>query len=260
MTRLKNKRKQVKDFWEGRAKAVSNSVEVTHPDIWQRWLEIQVIKRFLEKDRVLDVGCGNGHTARLIAPFVKNIVGIDYSSEMIKRANLELEKSLAGKVSFQVRDVIKLKPFDLGKFNLVISERCLINLDSWEAQKRAIANIASVLKKGGRYLFVEGCKDGRDNLNSFRKKMGLSIMPKVWHNIDFEKKKTFRYLERFFEVEQYLHFGVYDFVSRVLHPLIIAPKNPTYDSRFNEIAAKIALGSQEWGDLSRIMFLVLKKR
>jgi SAM-dependent methyltransferase len=255
-----NTKKQVKDFWEGRARVVTESTKVTHPDIWQRWLEIQMIKRFLKKDRVLDIGCGNGHTTRLIAPFVKNIVGIDYSPEMIKRAHAELEKSLAKKVVFEVGDVTKLSPSDFGKFDLAISERCLINLGSWEAQKTAIANIASVVKNGGRYLFVEGCKDGRDGLNNFRKKMGLTKMPKVWHNIDFEKGRTFTYLKKYFKIEKYLHFGIYDFVARVVHPLMVAPKNPTYDSKFNEMAAKLALESQEFGDISRVLFLVLKRK
>ena len=36
---------QVKAFWDGRAQDPSNNdSEVTHRDIWQRWLEIETLK------------------------------------------------------------------------------------------------------------------------------------------------------------------------------------------------------------------------
>lgn len=254
------KNKNIKEFWEGRARAVSGSVEVTHPDIWQRWLEIQMIRKFLRKVRVLDIGCGNGHTTRLISPHVKEIVGIDYSPEMIKRADKELKKTKEKNISFFVGDVLSLEKSDFGLFDTAISERCLINLASWAEQKKAIDNIATILKKRGRYIFVEGCKDGRESLNNFREKVGLTRMSKVWHNIDFERTKTLNYLKKYFVVEQDLHFGVYDFVARVIHPLMVVPASPKYDSKFNEVAAKLALNSQEFGGVSRVMFLVLRRK
>ena len=55
---------QVKEFWDRRAQDPSNNdSEVTHRDIWQRWLEIEALKRYLRADdRLLDVGCGAGYT------------------------------------------------------------------------------------------------------------------------------------------------------------------------------------------------------
>ena len=278
---------QIRHFWQGRARSAEVAEhEVTHRDVWQRHLEIEMIKKFVSPtDRVLDIGCGNGFTTRLIAPLVRDIVGMDYTEEMINRAlkeaganergplavkakgvlalyDLLLRRSRlpGGSLTFKVKDVLALGPEDFGLFDLVISERCLINLESWDDQKRAISNIASVITPGGRFIFVEGSKQGRENLNKLRRAVGLETMPTVWHNIDFDEEETLAHLSRYFTIEEKLHFGVYDFISRVAHPLIVTPEGPQYDCRMNEVASLLALHCQEFGEISRSLFLVLKRK
>jgi SAM-dependent methyltransferase len=250
----------VRGFWEARATAPRVGEEaVTHPDVWQRWLEVENIKDFLRpKDRVLDVGCGNGWTTIRIAPLVGEIVGIDTSSGMVARAR-QAAVDLAGRATFHARDVLDLDPADFGLFDVALSERCLINLPGWPEQKRAIANIASVLKPGGRFIFVEGSRQGRERLNALREAVGLETMPPVWHNVDFDEEETLRFLERHFDVEVRRHFGVYDFVSRIIHPLMVAPEPPQYQSRFNEAAAMLARQVDAFAEASRVLFLVLRK-
>ena len=63
-----------------------------------------------------------------------------------------------------------------------------------------------------------------------RTQMGLAEMPTVWHNVDFEEAQLMPYLDRFFTLEARRHFGVYDFVSRIVHPMAVAPESPVYDS------------------------------
>jgi 2-polyprenyl-3-methyl-5-hydroxy-6-metoxy-1,4-benzoquinol methylase len=55
----------VKQFWSDRAGDKSlDDVAVTHKDVWQRWLEIETIRRFVKPHhRILDVGCGAGIAA-----------------------------------------------------------------------------------------------------------------------------------------------------------------------------------------------------
>lgn len=256
--------KKVKLFWNKRA-ALRDlpSGQVTHKDVWQHWLEIQTIGRYLRKsDRVLDVGCGNGFSTRIFLSLVKEIIGIDFSEEMISRAKEETKQdSFPGKApTFYQHDVLNLLPSFLGYFSVVISERCLINLANFEDQKRAITNIASVLKLGGRFIFVEGSAEGRSRLNEIRKKAGLPKMPPVWHNIDFHERETLKFLQKNFILEDRIYFGMYDFLSRVVHPLLVDPEEPRYDARINEIAAKLSLQVEGFEDLSRVLFLVLRKK
>ena len=255
---------KVKSYWEGQARDQTIPVEaVTHSDVWQRWLEMEMIRDHLKPtDRVLDVGCGNGYTTKQIAPLVGEIVGIDYSDEMIHRAVTGEPVGQAkceASPQFRVQNVLDLDPSSLGLFDVVLSERCLINLTSWDDQKRALANISSVVKPGGRFIFVEGCKQGRERLDELRQAVGLDKMPDVWHNLDFDEQDTLAYLRRFFTVEHRAHLGVYDFISRVVHPLMVAPEQPCYDSKYNKIAAELCRISQEFKDLSRVLFLVLQR-
>ena len=263
---MPNRHKElVKRFWEARAseKAIHER-EVTTPDIWQRWLEIELIKQFLGKeDKVLDVGCGNGYTTRQIAPQVSEVVGIDCGEEMIARALRESaseEGAAEYNVTFWVQDVLSLNETTLGMFDTAISERCLINLENWEEQKCALDKIASVIRPGGRLIFVEGCKQGRENLNRARTDVGLEALPPVWHNVDFDENATESYLKRAYTVERKLNLGAYDFVSRVVHPLLVSPDEPKYDSKINEIAAKIALRTQDSSRIGRVLFLVLRRK
>ncbi len=254
---------QVRSFWQDRAQEPVNENEVTHPDIWQRWLEVEQIKALLAaSDRVIEVGCGNGYTTTQIAPLVNETVGIDCSEAMIERAMRAQQEDgqVAGKVTFETCDVLELNPEKFGLFDVAISERCLINLGSRDEQQRAIENIAGVLKQGGRFLFVEGSMEGRRRLNAFRQSVGLEPMPEVWYNVDFDEDELPGFVERYFVLEQRLHFGLYDLISRVVHPLLVAPDQPDYKARINQVAARLALKSQACGDMSRVLFLVLRKK
>ena len=251
---------QVKTFWETRAQDPSlTDAEATHNDVWQRWLEIETIKPFLKpRDRVVDVGCGSGYATRLLAPLVRETLGIDFSESMIARART----AAAGNPSlrFEVGNALDLDPASLGTFDVALSIRCLINLESWALQQRAIENIARLLTPGSRFIFVEGLADGRRALNAMRMRMGLSEMPTVWHNVDFEEQTLLPWLDRFFTLEARRHFGIYDFVSRVVHPMAVAPESPVYDSAINRTAAQLAVHLQDFGAVSRVAFLVLTRR
>lgn len=247
----------IKEFWKNRATNIKDEQKLTHNDIWQRWLEIELIKQFIpENSSVIDIGCGNGFTTKSIAHIAKDIIGIDFCEEMVLRA-----KSDYPNVCFSVGDVMFIRPEHFGMFDIAITERCLINLTSWEEQKKAISNIASVIRKGGFLLFIEGSKDGRNNLNAMRTSFGLAAMPPVWHNLDFSEPELTGYLEESFVIEKRLYFGVYDFISRVIHPMIVYPDEPRYEAKINEIAARISLlHTEEFSDISRTLFFVLKRK
>jgi SAM-dependent methyltransferase len=250
----------VKQFWDNRAIDASlDDNEVTHRDIWQRWLEIDTIVSYLRKtDALVDVGCGAGYATRIYAEHVGSAVGLDFSAEMIQRAQ---SKQVASKpIEFFEHDILG----DPGKwrqaFDVALSVRCLINILDAEKQRIAIDNIAQMLKPGGRFLFVEGVQEGRHALNDLRNEVGLPTMPTVWHNLDFKIGETLDYLQRDFQLLERRSFGTFDLISRVAHPLMVWPEDPKYAAKINEVGARL---SRVWGGdnaLSRVAFLVLERR
>jgi SAM-dependent methyltransferase len=250
----------IRSFWDARAvDPALDPKQVTHPDIWQRWLEIETVKRLISKrDRVIDIGCGAGYASSQIAPHVAELLGVDYSAKMIERARID-NAPLPKNLNFDVVDVLELRPDRYDVFDVALTIRCLINLPTWEMQKIALRNIASVVKPGGLYIFLEGLRDGRDGLNRLRQSVGLSAMPTVWHNRDFERAATLEFLSSFFSLEHEIGFGTYDLIARVVHPLMVAPEEPTYDARINEIAAQLALQRPKDLENSRTAIFSLRR-
>ncbi len=97
---------------------------------------------------VLDVACGRGESARLLASHRGcRVVGIDYSRDNIARANLLTRRAaLSEKVSFVNSDAERL-PFRDVSFDVVICECSLCVFPYFEA---ALAEIKRVLRPGGR--------------------------------------------------------------------------------------------------------------
>ncbi len=111
----------------------------------------------LESDVVLDLGCGMGGSVIRVSEEVtttSKVVGIDFVSEMITKANetlAEKDKAIQDKTSFYVNDVHSAPYFD-STFDLVFSE-CVLNLT--EARMDVISNAYRMLKKGGYFIYTD---------------------------------------------------------------------------------------------------------
>jgi SAM-dependent methyltransferase len=99
-------------------------------------------------DHVLDVGCGPGATAILIAREIgARVTGIDISEAMIAKARGRAQQEgLAEKVRFQVGNVLDLE-FSDGTFDAVVLESLLTVIPGDPAD--ALAEITRVLCPGG---------------------------------------------------------------------------------------------------------------
>jgi SAM-dependent methyltransferase len=252
----------VKSFWNHRAADPSlDDAQVTHPDVWQRRLEIELAGRCLRaSDRAIDVGCGAGLGTLAFAPLVREIVGVDASPGMIERAQRAESQAPAPNARFQVANVLEIGADTLGLFDVALTIRCLINLPDWASQKAALKRIAGVLEPGGRLVLVEGSRDGREGLNRLREAVGLERMPEVWHNRDLVEAELLPALEEDFVLRERHGLGTYDLVARVVHPLLVAPEKPRYEAAINEVAARVALAYGGPAEISRVLFLVLERR
>lgn len=107
------------------------------------------------KARILDVGCGPGNVAKLLAEQDKEleILAIDLSSEMIKRARRNV---ISPNIQFLVCDIRDMR-LEGKEYDAVIASFCLPHLTNEEARK-LIKDISLVLVKGG--LLYLSCMEG----------------------------------------------------------------------------------------------------
>lgn len=234
---------RVREFWEHRAafleRAGSN-------DLVAKQLEIAAIARHVRDGmQVLEVGCGNGITAiELVRRFDIDLTGLDYAAEMIRAARgflQEGESGLRGQVRFEVGDVRDFPAME-GRFDLAYTERVLINLPDWPAQRDAIATIISQLAPGGRYLMCENSQNGLERINEMRRMLELEPISPPWHNrylVDEEVAGLAIPGVRLVEVECYS--STYYFLSRVVNARLAANQGeqPSYDAPVNQLALRL---------------------
>lgn len=171
----------IRRFWEAQAREHGESPDASWSDTPVIDLEIRALaERLPEGASVLDAGCANGYTTLHLAALKKaDFLGIDYIPEMIAAAERRLSQMrpmLRGTARFAVGDITAIDQPD-ESFDAVMAVRVLINLESWENQRRAVVECARVAKPGGLVLFSEATLQGWRRMNAFRGEWGLSPIP-----------------------------------------------------------------------------------
>ncbi|MEM7125582.1 MAG: class I SAM-dependent methyltransferase [Chloroflexota bacterium] len=98
--------------------------------------------------RVLDVGCGDGHTLINLSNLYQEGIGIDESAYIIEKASHAAAEAAINNVQFLRESAINL-PFDNHSFDFIFSERGPLGLGD-----ETLAEATRVLKPGGR-IFIE---------------------------------------------------------------------------------------------------------
>ncbi len=212
--------------------------------------------------RLLELGCGNGMLlAELRRHFpAMELHGVDYSPEMVE---LAAGRSIAG---CEVRrgDVRDL-PLAGGTFDLVVTERCIINLLDEGDQDRALAEIHRVLAPGGLFVCLEAFTDGLAELNRAKEELGLEGQTPPHHNRWMEKEHFFAATAGLFEPvpeEERRAAGIppenflssHYFVSRVLYPAVTRA-----EIRHNTAFVEFFGFLPPIGNFSPIQLLLLRK-
>ncbi len=133
-------------FWSMRAKRYNSLEWVNKGDYLHAFLEAGA---FHEDDAVLDVGTGTGIIAHTISPFVKRVVGVDISEDMIRQAANPAFRN----VEWKRMDAHDLQ-FPGGTFDRVTARMVFHHVTS--RTQEAMAECNRVLKKNGVMVFSEG--------------------------------------------------------------------------------------------------------
>lgn len=228
---------------------------VAMPDRHHVRLEEQLVSKHIKSGmRILDAGCGAGvSTVKYAKRKNVAIVAIDMCENMVKRAKVRLEG--CDNVEVRCSDIDSFQ--DRAGFDLIISQRCVINFPSWGAQKTAIAKMVSLLRKEGKLLLVEGFTDEHSRLNEYRKLFGLGAIAIQKHNLFLDCGKVSRFLPSIGAcVESKDGFGMYMFLTRCIKPLF---SEPFGNMMFNKIATNSKFKWSYDVKCSRIHVWVVKR-
>lgn len=176
---------QIRHFWEQRASEYGSRSTATLGERFLRQLEIKTMIKVIEhygSSRVLDVGCGNGYSTRIFAQKCSEVdfYGIDYSPKMVECAKEYESKNL----HFAFGDVLDVDTLPDRQFDLVLTQRCIQNLPTYEMQCQAIHNILDRKAPEGVLALMECSKDGVELLNAVRMRLGRKPIEGIepWHN------------------------------------------------------------------------------
>jgi ubiquinone/menaquinone biosynthesis C-methylase UbiE len=226
-------------------------------DVVAKQIEMEVLAgQVRDGMRVLEIGCGNGITALEIARRHQvEITAIDFAEEMIDAARKLAEgQELKGTVKFGVGDVRNLAEVGV-KFDLIYTERVLINLPDWPSQKQALADICTLLAPGGVFAMCENSQDGLDAINSLRARVNLPEIVAPWHNryLHDAEINTVQMPGITLEGIDY-YSSTYYLLSRVVNASLAAQegKQPEYESPVNLLALNLpSIGEYGQGRLWR---------
>ena len=248
---------EIQRYWDEKATSLKTDPAATMKDVILRSLEIEAIGTRLQPDDVLlDVGTGNAFGALQWAETCKSVVATDYSPKMIEAASEAIASSGRTNIRVESANVLDLHAY-ADQFTAVTCVRCLINLTSLSDQACALEQLARAIKQGGRLFLIEGIAETFEALNAARLQVGLTPISLNWHNRLFVQRDLEAELAKYFEIEERVDFGEYYFLSRIIHPLLVHPEQPAFESPVNTIASRTWRSGVARGTFSRLSTLML---
>jgi ArsR family transcriptional regulator len=125
-----------------------------------------------------DLGCGTGQLTEIVAPYVKRVIAVDGSPDMLEAARVRV--GVAANVDIRKGELENL-PIDAGELDAAMLS---LVLHYSPAPARALTDVARVLRPGGRVLVVDMLPHDRQE---YQQQMGH-----VW--LGFSDKQITRFL------------------------------------------------------------------
>ncbi len=135
-------RQRMREFYE--TSETYKELLSAHDETYLRHYVELVIRYAPSGSRILDLGCGNGISSRLLNQADFDVVGTDISALFLEEAQ-EWENP---KLRYQVCDVLEL-PFENNSFDMICSNELIEHLPDVET---ALTEMIRVVRKGGKVV------------------------------------------------------------------------------------------------------------
>ena len=135
-------RRRMREFYE--TSDTYKKLLDAHDEVYLRHYVELVIRHAPPNSKILDLGCGNGISARLLNEANFDVVGTDISPLFLKEA----QEWVNPKLQYHVCDVMEL-PFESESFDVICSNELIEHLPDVET---ALTEMIRITRKGGRIV------------------------------------------------------------------------------------------------------------
>jgi ubiquinone/menaquinone biosynthesis C-methylase UbiE len=150
---------------------------------YEHWHRYFYATQFVKDKQVLDIACGEGYGANLMAQTAETVVGVDISQEAIDFAK---ERYPRGNLSFLQGSVEKIPIDGAKKFDVVVSFETIEHVDAG-MQESFLNEVRRLLKDDG--VFV---------ISSPNKLFWISKLKNEFHLKEFYEKEFVEFLRKYF--------------------------------------------------------------
>lgn len=224
---------EIRSHWKDWAEKYGKELRATTKTSTLKEIEVDALTRALRsievekgnKLSILEMGCGNGQNCLRLSRLFPgaSFTGIDFIREMVDAANSLKKESETpdARVLFREGNVLDL---DLphSSFDVIFTDRCLINLNTDSLQQQAIKSLSDRLKDGGYLLMIENSKQTYDDQNKARELVELPPRTPAEFNHFFNEDTLLPYFAsiglELYDVEDFI--SIHDLVLYVLVPML----------------------------------------
>ena len=148
---------------------------------------IYKLKPYIHKDStVVEIGIGSGITARYVAPYVKEYIGIDISGESLKRTQKQMESEGYTNIKFLKRAAQEIDTVELQKTDIVIFNSIIQYFNDYQECQKIIKKTSDLLING--IIFVGDVLDiekKEEYLKEIEKNNGTCNKSDLWYSREF---------------------------------------------------------------------------
>ena len=216
---------------------------------------------------IVDAGCGNGYTLKTLASEFDtcSYIGIEFNGKLRELAKQQVSGMAHVRVmpgDLRVRASLDVAD---GQADVLLCQRVLINLLAERDARTALDNLVSLVRPGGKLLFIESFASGLAHLNDARAEFGLEPLGPAHHN---------RYLEDdFFTAHPKLTrhalpggkvqcnlLSTHYYVTRVLHSALTEARKSEFKRNSHFVKFLSAALPPAVGDYAPLQFHLFVKK
>jgi len=267
-----------KEHWENWANKFQKNLRATTKGTTIKEIEIYYLLSSIEKYapkkdcNVLECGCGNGLNIIGVSKQFPSFtcLGFDFVQTMVENAQVnkhEMEKELGRKLQldFQLGDLRDPRKIT-GKFDIIFTNRAIINLSNNQEQIESLINISKMLNPDGVLILLENGIKSYSNQNDLREKLGLEKRVPAEFNVFLSEEEVVDAMTKSgltFKASKTIG-SLHDIILYTLLPRLTG-KDDNYDHPLVDLAKELEISFQNnfeedhFGSFGQVNLFVFKK-